>query len=184
MNVQRTDVWAATIDDRPGGLHEKLAELAGAGANLEFVISRRTPDRPGEGVVFVTPLKGAKQTGAAQQAGFKKADRLYSVRVEGTDKPGLGAQMTEALAEAGLNLRGVSGASLRRQFIAYLALDTAEDAAEAINVLKKLSSGGARGVAKSRGRKSLGRHRLHALNNPRHRRRSAGRASRRRMRTV
>src|SRR5437660_1212499 len=184
MNVQRTDVWAATIEDRPGGLHDKLAELAGAGANLEFVISRRTPDQPGEGVVFVTPLKGAKQTSAAGRAGFKKTDRLYSVRVEGTDKPGLGAQMTEALAEAGLNLRGVSGAALRRQFIAYLALDTAEDAAEAINVLKKLSSGGARGSTKRQGRKSVGGQRLRALNNPRHRQRNTGRASRRRTRTV
>ena len=184
MNVQRTDVWAATIEDRPGGLHDKLAELAGAGANLEFVISRRTPDQPGEGVVFVTPLKGAKQTSAAGRAGFKKTDRLYSVRVEGTDKPGLGAQMTEALAEAGLNLRGVSGAALRRQFIAYLALDTAEDAAEAINVLKKLSSGPARGSAKRRGRKTVGGQRLRALNNPRHRQRNTGRASRRRTRTV
>lgn len=184
MKVQRTDVWAATIEDRPGGLHEKLAELAEAGANLEFVISRRTPDRPGKGVIFVTPLKGAKQMKAAEEAGFKKTDRVQSVRVEGTDKPGLGAAMTEALAEAGLNLRGVSGASLRRQFIAYLALDTAQDAAEAINVLKKLSSGAARGGAKRQGRKSIGRERLGALNNPRHRQRSAGRASHRRMRTV
>jgi hypothetical protein len=184
MNVTRTDVWAATIDDRPGGLQEKLAVLAGAGANLEFVISRRTPDHPGEGVVFVTPLKGAKQTAAAQQAGFRKTDRLHSVRVEGTDKPGIGAHMTEALAEAGLNLRGVSGASLRRQFIAYLALDTAEDAAEAINVLKKLSSGAARASTKTRGRKSMGGHRLRALNNPRHRQRITARASRRRTRSV
>src|SRR6185369_11321709 len=111
MNVQRTDVWAATIDDRPGGLHEKLAVLAEAGTNLEFVISRRTPDQPGEGVVFVTPIKGARQTNAAEQTGFRKTDRLYSVRVEGMDKPGIGAAMTEALADAGLNLRGVSGAA-------------------------------------------------------------------------
>lgn len=184
MNVQRTDVWAATIDDRPGGLHEKLAVLAGAGANLEFVISRRTPDQPGEGVVFVTPIKGARQTNAAEQTGFRKTDRLYSVRVEGMDKPGIGAAMTEALADAGLNLRGVSGAAMGRQFIAYLALDTEEDAMEAINVLKKLSSGGAGGGAKRRGRKSIGAQRMRALNNPRHRQRSTGRASRRRTRTV
>jgi hypothetical protein len=182
MKVQRTDVWAATIDDRPGGLHEKLAELAGAGANLEFVISRRTPDQPGEGVVFVTPIKGAKQTNAAQLAGFKKTDRLHSVRVEGMDKPGVGAAMTEALADVGLNLRGVSGASLGRQFVAYLALDTAEDAAIAIETLKKLSFGAARGGQRAP-RQSKG-NRLRSLNNPRHRQRSTGRASRRRTRTV
>ena len=182
MNVQRTDVWAATIDDRPGGLHEKLAGLAEAGANLEFVISRRTPEQPGEGVVFVTPIKGARQTNAAEQAGFRKTDRLHSVRVEGMDKPGVGAAMTEALADAGLNLRGVSGASLGRQFIAYLALDTADDAALAIQTLKKLSFGSARGGQKTRSRSRSNR--LRSLNNPRHRQRSTGRASRRRTRTV
>jgi hypothetical protein len=179
MKVQRTEVWAAAIDDRPGGLHEKLAVLAGAGANLEFVISRRTPDQPGEGVVFVTPIKGARQTRAAEESGFRKTDRLHSVRVDGMDKPGVGAAMTEALADAGLNLRGVSGASLGRQFIAYLALDTAEDAATAIETLKKLSSGVARG-----GQKTRSGARLRSLNNPRHRQRSTGRASRRRTRTV
>jgi hypothetical protein len=182
MKVQRTDVWAATIEDRPGGLHEKLAELAGAGANLEFVISRRSPDQPGKGVMFVTPIKGAKQTNAAAETGFKKTDRLHSVRVEGMDKPGIGAAMTEALADAGLNLRGVSGAALGRQFIAYLALDTAEDAAIAIETLKKLSAGAAKGGHKtqSRGRGN----RLRSLNNPRHRQRNIGRRSRRRTRTV
>jgi hypothetical protein len=182
MNVQRTEVWAATIDDRPGGLHEKLAVLAGAGANLEFVISRRTPDQPGEGVAFVTPIKGAKQTRAAEDSGFRKTDRLHSVRVEGTDKPGIGAAMTEALADAGLNLRGVSGAALGRQFIAYLALDTAEDAAIALEILKKLSTGAARGGQKARSRS--GANRLRSLNNPRHRQRNTTRARRRRTRTV
>lgn len=139
LNVKQTDVWAATIDDRPGGLHEKLAALGEAGANLEFVISRRTPEQPGKGVVFVTPIKGAKQTKAAHAAGFKKSDGMHSVRVEGTDKPGVGAAMTKALADAGINLRGVSGAAFGRRFVGYLALDRPEDAAKALSVLKKLS---------------------------------------------
>lgn len=184
MKVQRTDVWAATIEDQPGGLHEKLAELAGAGANLEFVISRRAPDYPGQGVVFVTPLKGAKQTNAAAEAGFKKTDRLHSVRVEGMDKPGIGAAMTEALADAGLNLRGVSGAAMGRQFIAYLALDTADDAAQAIKVLKQLSSTAAKGGSRKQPHGNARGQRLRSLNNPRHRQRSTARASRRRTRTV
>lgn len=132
--------------------------------------------------MFVTPIKGGKQTRAAEEAGFKKTDRLHSVRVEGMDKPGIGAAMTEALADAGLNLRGVSGAALGRQFIAYLALDTAEDAATAIDTLKKLSPGAAKGGQKtqSRGRGN----RLRSLSNPRHRQRNIGRGSRRRTRTV
>jgi hypothetical protein len=139
LNVTTTDVWAATIEDRPGGLHEKLAALADAGANLEFVVSRRAPDKPGRGVVFVTPIKGPKQTKAAEAAGFKKSSGLHSVRVEGADKAGAGAQMTEALTDAGINMRGASGAAFGRRFVTYLALDTAADAAKAVSTLKKLS---------------------------------------------
>ncbi len=47
--------------------------------------------------------------------------------------------MTRALAEAGINLRGLSAATIRKQFVVYLALDTAADARKAMNVLKKIS---------------------------------------------
>jgi hypothetical protein len=139
LNVTHRDVWAAAIEDRPGGLHEKLAELSEAGANLEFVVSRRAPEQRGKGVVFATPIQGAKQTKAAKAAGFQKTGGLHSVRVEGTDKPGIGAAMTQALAAAGINLRGVSGAAFGRRFVAYLALDSRADAAKAVSILKKLA---------------------------------------------
>ncbi len=138
VNVTRTDVWAATLEDRPGGVAEKLGALAEAGANLEFIISRRSPEKPGKGVVFLAPIKGAKQVKAAKAARFAKTESLHSVRLEGADKPGLGAALSRALAQAGLNLRGFSAAAFGKRFVAYLALDTGEDAAKAVSVLKKL----------------------------------------------
>jgi len=139
FNISRTDAWAATIEDRPGGLAEKLTALGEAGANLEFIIARRTTEKPGKGVVFVTPLKGAKALKAAKGAGFAKAESLHSLRLEGTDKPGLGAKISRALAEAGLNLHGLSGAVLGRNFVAHVAFDTAEEATRAAGILKKLA---------------------------------------------
>jgi len=139
LSVTKTDVWAATIEDRPGGLAEKLAPLAKAGANLEFIISRRTPEKKGKGVVFVTPLKGTKQLKAAKAAGFQKTDSLHSVRVDGRDKAGMGAKLTAALADAGINLRGLSAAAQGRQFVTYLALDTGAETSRAAAVLKRLS---------------------------------------------
>jgi hypothetical protein len=90
-------------------------------------------------VVFVTPLKGAKQIKAAEAAGFQKTESLHSLRVEGADKPGMGAKLARALADAGINLRGLSAAALGKQSVTHLALDTARDAAKAVAVLKKLS---------------------------------------------
>jgi hypothetical protein len=139
INVTRTDVWATAIDDRPGGLAEKLEALSEAGANLEFIIARRTPEKPGKGVVFVTPVKGAKALKAAKAAGFKKAPSMHSLRLEGTDQPGIAAKMSRALAEAGVNLRGVSGAVIGRNYVAHLALDTAQEATKAASIIKKLA---------------------------------------------
>jgi len=138
LKVTRAAVWAASIDDRPGGLARKLDALAAAKANLEFVVARRAPERPGTGVVFVAPVKGASQTRAAAAAGFSKAEALHSVRAQGADKPGLGAKMTHALAEAGINLRGLSAAAIGKRCVVYLALDTADDAARAVQILKRI----------------------------------------------
>ena len=138
LKVTRCDVWAATVADRPGGLAEKLAALAKAGANLEMVIARRQPDRPGTAVVFVTPVKGAKQVKAAAAAGFSRAKGLHSVRAEGPDKPGMGAKMTQALAAAGVNLRGLSAAALGKRCVVHIAVDTEGAAAKAAAVLKKM----------------------------------------------
>ena len=138
LKVSRVDTWAATIEDRPGSLARKLAALASGGANLEMVIARRTHNKPGMGVVFVAPIKGARATRAAVAAGFAKAASLHSVRAEGPDRPGLGAAITRALAEAGLNLRGLTAAAIGRKCVVYLAIDTAEDAAGAAAILRKV----------------------------------------------
>lgn len=136
-SIRKVDAWAAEIDDRPGGLAEKLEALAKAGASLEFIISRRAPEKPGKGVVFLTPVRGTKQTRAATEAGFSTSSSLQSVRVEGPDRPGLGTKMTRAIADAGINLRGVSAAALGRKSVTYFAFDSADDAANAIKLLKK-----------------------------------------------
>lgn len=134
--VERVDVWAASIYDQPGGLAETLVPLAEAGADLNFVIARRALDKPGTGVVFLTPLEGDAQLAAANQAGFAVADSLHSVRVQGDNRPGIGAEFTKKLADAGINLRGLSAAVIGETFIMYLALDTNEDAEKAMSLLQ------------------------------------------------
>jgi len=137
LKVAKEDVWAATIKDRPGGLNEKLEALAAVDVNLEFVIARRLTDKKNAGVVFVTPVKGARREQAAKKARFKKSRSLHSLRVDAADKPGLGAALTRALADAGINLRGLSAAAIGRKSVMHLAFDKATDAAKAARILKK-----------------------------------------------
>lgn len=140
MDISRVDVWAASIKDRPGGLAEKLDALAQAGANLEFVIARRAPEKPGTGVVFVTPIKGVKQIKAAKQAGFEKTASLHELRIATADKPGLGAKLTKELGAAGISLRGFSGAAIGKRAIFHLAFDCNADANKAMRALSQISS--------------------------------------------
>jgi predicted amino acid-binding ACT domain protein len=135
--VERVDVWAATIQDKRGGLAEVLAALREAGADLQFIIARRAPEAPGKGVVFVTPLHGDMEIGAAAQVGFNVAQSLHSVRVMGRDRPGIAAELTQKLADGGINLRGFSASVIGAQFVAYVAVDSMDDAKKAIAILEK-----------------------------------------------
>jgi hypothetical protein len=138
IKVSRYDVWVGTVDDRAGGAADKLEALANAGANLELVFARRTPEQPGRGILFATPIKGGKVTKAAQESGLSKSESIYGVKVEGGDKPGLGAKITRALGAAGISFRGVNAMAMGTKFVSYIALDSAEDAERAVKLLKKL----------------------------------------------
>src|ERR671923_153493 len=138
IKASRIDVWMTIIDDRAGGAAEKLEALAKAGADLEVVFARRTPEQPGQGILFAGPIEGAKVTRAAQEAGFKRSDSIQGVRIEGTDKPGLGARISRAVADSGVNMRGMNAMAIGKNFLSFLALDSADDAAKVVKALRKL----------------------------------------------
>jgi len=149
LKVTKTEVWSGEIQDQPGGLAGVLRQLAGARANLEMVLARRQPDRPGSGIVFLAPVQGRKATQAAAEAGLSPATDVGALRIEGIDRPGLGAKMTGVIADVGSNLRGLSAAVLGSRFVDYLAFDSAEDAERAAKAIKA-----AMAAAKAPGKKS------------------------------
>ena len=136
--AERVEVWAASIEDKPGSLANILANLREAGADLNFILARREPDQPGQSVVYITPLTGDAELEAATTLGFNLTARVHSVRVEGHNQPGIAADLAGQLAAAGLNLRGFSAAVLGTRFIMYIGLDSAEDAAKALTVLQQV----------------------------------------------
>jgi predicted amino acid-binding ACT domain protein len=136
LKVTKLEVWSGEIRDRPGGLAGALRELAGAGASLEMLVARRQPDRPGSGIVFLAPVTGRKAVSAAALAGLAPTAGVSALRIEGTDRPGLGAQLTGAIADAGINLRGLSAAVVGGRFAAYLAFDSREDAEKAAKLIR------------------------------------------------
>ena len=138
LKITRVDMWAASLEDRPASLAEKLEALHSAGADLQFILARRSFEDPGKGVVFLAPLKGIKQTKAAVHAGFFQTEALHSIRIEGADAPGLASKITRCAAKANLNLRGFSASVLGGKFTAYLALYDEKDAQKAARVMKRV----------------------------------------------
>jgi len=134
--VEHEEVWVASVEDKPGALGNKLAALAEAGADLNSIIARRSPEKLGTGVVFVTPLRGDQEIEAASENGFTVSSHLNGVRVEGRNEPGIATKVTQKIGQAGLNLRGFSGAVIGTQFVLHLAFDTAEDGQKAIALLR------------------------------------------------
>ena len=91
--VERVNVWSASLMDTPGSLSNKLKGLDEAGVDLDFVISRRAPEDPGSGIVFVSPLRGDHEVRAASLLGFAISSSIAAVRVEGENEPGAAARL-------------------------------------------------------------------------------------------
>jgi hypothetical protein len=136
--VEREDVWAAGVDDKPGALAAKLSALTNASADLDFIIARRSSEKPGTAVVFVTPLRGDREVRAAAAVGFAVTSRLHSVRVEGPNEPGVAARVAEAVGGAGINMRGFSAAALGTRFVLHIGVDTAEETDAVVKLLSGL----------------------------------------------
>ena len=135
FDVSKVDVWAAEIPDQAGALDRLLAALADAGANLECVIGRREKAKPGTGQVFISPVKGKKAQDTARAVGLAPAD-MVTLRVEGSNKPGTGHALMAAIAAAGVNVRGISAVSLGTKSVAYIGLDSKDDADKAIKAIR------------------------------------------------
>src|SRR5439155_27218422 len=110
------NMWTGAVPGRVGALAGKLEALADAGVDLEIIIARRQGNQPGEGVVFLGPIRGAKAIKAARSVGLTKAPHLVAFRVEGRNRPGECSRITRLLAKAGVNLRGLAASAVGKNF--------------------------------------------------------------------
>ncbi len=134
--VSKVEMWTGELVDRTGGLAAKLEPLAEAGADLEVIVARRQPHVPGKGIVFLGPVKGAKGQKAAHAAGLRKSTDLVALRIEAPNKPGECHRITRVLANAGINLRGLTATVFGRSFVTALGFDNDADAAKAARLLR------------------------------------------------
>jgi hypothetical protein len=140
FRLDRVHVWSCEVSDKPGGVANKLAELANAGANLEYVGSRRLPDKPGAGILFIAPVSGSDQIRAAKTVGLHEVNNPVIIRVEGDDESGLAHRLTHEWALAGISFQGLTMSVVGRKFVGYAAFDSSEDANRAATILATVGS--------------------------------------------
>ena len=140
FKLDRVHVWSGEVADRAGGVAGKLAMLAQAGANLEFIFTQRQQDKPGWGVLYVAPVSGPVQVRAAKAAGLAETHDPVVLRVEGDNEAGMAFRLTQHWAMAGINLQGLTMSVLGNKFVGYAAFDSVDDANRAAQILADLGS--------------------------------------------
>lgn len=140
FKLDRVHVWSGEVADRVGGVAGKLSELAQAGANLEFILTRREADKPGTGILYVAPLTGPTQLRAAKAAGMTETHDPIVLRVEGDNEAGLAHRLTQQWALAGISLQGLTMAVMNNRFVGFAAFDTVTDANRAAQILADLGT--------------------------------------------
>ncbi len=140
FRMVRVHVWSGEVDDKPGGAASKLALLAQAGANLEYVFTKRLGDKPGKGVLYVTPVTGPTQVAAARAAGLAETNNPIVHRIEGINEVGLASRLTQAWAMAGISFQGLTMAAVGDTFVGFAAFDSIADANRAAQILADLGS--------------------------------------------
>jgi hypothetical protein len=142
FKLDRVHLWMVEVADQAGGVASKLALLAQAGANLEFILTQRRPDKPGSGFLLVAPISGPAQVRAARSAGMAETHDPVVLRVEGDNEAGLAHRLTQQWALAGISMQGLTMSVLGSKFIGYAAFDTTNDANRAAAILGDLGAAG------------------------------------------
>jgi len=136
VTVKRITLWRADVDNHPGALARTLEPLAQAGADLRLVMGYRLPQTPERAAIELYPVSGKRATAAAAQAGLAESRDIPCLLVEGDNRPGLGAAMARALADAGINIAFLVAQVLGRKFTATFGFADEATAATAMRLIK------------------------------------------------
>jgi glycine cleavage system regulatory protein len=140
FKLDRVHVWGGEVKDEAGGVATKLSLLAQSGANLEYIMTRRQPDKPGTGMLYVAPLTGPIQVRAAKAAGLAEVHDPVVLRVEGDNAAGLAHRLTQQWALAGISMQGLTISVVGEKFVGFAAFDDVADANRAAAILADLGA--------------------------------------------
>jgi hypothetical protein len=136
VSVKKIALWRSEVANRPGSLAGALAPLAQAGADLRVVMAYRFPGDETRGAVELYPVTGRRAQAAARNAGLSESG-IPTLLVDGEDRPGTGAAIARAIAEAGINLAFFMAQVVGRRYAAVIGFDSEADAKKAASLIKR-----------------------------------------------
>jgi len=136
VTVKKITLWRREVSNRPGSLAGALAPLAQAGADLRVVMAYRFPGDESRGAVELYPVTGRRAQAAARDAGLSESG-IPTLLVDGEDRPGTGAAIARAIAEAGINLAFFMAQVVGRRYAAVIGFDSEADAKKAASLIKR-----------------------------------------------
>ena len=138
LKTSRVEIWAAEIDDMPGGLAHTLHAIAEHGVELTHVVARREPEHPGKGLVLVVPLTGQEHLENIVDVQLHHANGFAALKIEGTDERGAGSRITRAIADAQVSMNALSASVFGTHFVCYAVFDNVQDLEKADAAVKAL----------------------------------------------
>ncbi|MCE5309851.1 MAG: hypothetical protein LLG20_19625 [Acidobacteriales bacterium] len=140
ITVKKIALWRKEVENTPGVLAGALEPLAAAGADFQILMGYRYSGDPSKAAIELYPVTGKKLLAAARTAGLQPTS-IPTLLIEGDNKPGLGADFTWGIADAGVNLAFFVAQVVGRKYSAVIGFESEEDARKAANLIKKATTG-------------------------------------------
>ncbi len=138
VTVKRITLWRSEVENKAGTLARTLKPLADAGASLQVVMAYRLPGEPPRAAIELSPVSGKKSQAAAMAARLDRSS-IPTILAMGDDRPGLGSEIAEAMAGAGINVSFLVMQVIGRKYSAVYGFETEEEAQIATNLIRKVS---------------------------------------------
>ena len=90
--------------------------------------------------ILLIPCPMMDEIKRAESAGLTRDNSIRTLRIEGPNRPGLGAKIAGALAEAGINIASYTAAALGNLHVTNIGFDHPEDVEKARTIVVKALS--------------------------------------------
>ncbi|MBI4532781.1 MAG: hypothetical protein HY711_02450 [Candidatus Melainabacteria bacterium] len=136
VTVKKAVLWRRELDNQPGTLAEALRPLANARVNLQVMMGYVLPGDRTKAALEIYPVAGKKAEAAATSGGLQPATAIYSLVVQGDDRVGIGHEIADCLARAGVNISFAVMEVIGKKYSGVFGFDTEQAAHKAAELIK------------------------------------------------